>query len=86
MRDEDLTSEHEQWEGNTGNDHSFNMEDAPPEHAHLDDHDSPRPEHRIREGTWVKEGGTGHRGRICSRCCVEEGMEGEVACLGCLAA
>lgn len=86
MRDEETNSEHEQGGANdTGNDHSFNMEDAPPEDAHLD-HDSPRADHRIREGTWVKEGGTGHRGRICSRCCVEEGVEGEVTCLGCLAA
>lgn len=28
----------------------------------------------------------GHRGRICSRCCVERGTEGEVWCLGCLRA
>jgi hypothetical protein len=27
-----------------------------------------------------------HRGRICSRCCVERGTEGEVWCLGCLRA
>lgn len=86
MRDEETNSEHEQGGANdTGNDHSFNMEDAPPEDAHLD-HDSPQADHRIREGTWVKEGGTGHRGRICGRCCVEEGVEGEVTCLGCLAA
>jgi hypothetical protein len=26
----------------------------------------------------------GHRGRICSRCCVERGAEGDVWCLGCL--
>lgn len=88
MGDEETNSEHEQGqeEGNhTGNDHSFHMEDAPPEEAHVD-YDRPRADHRIREGTWVKEGGTGHRGRICSRCCVEEGVEGEVTCLGCLAA
>lgn len=85
MRDEDTIGEHEQGEGGTGNDHSFNMEDAPPEDSQPD-HDSRRADHRIREGTWVKEGGTGHRGRICSRCCVEEGMGGEVTCLGCLAA
>lgn len=28
--------------------------------------------------------GTGHRGMVCSRCCVERGTEGEVLCLGCL--
>lgn len=86
MWDNETNSEHEQGEGNdTGNDHSFNMEDAPPQDSHID-HDSPRADHRIREGTWVKEGGTGHRGKICSRCCVEEGVEGEVTCLGCLSA
>lgn len=86
MRDEEINSENGQGEeNNTGNDHSFNMEDAPPEDAHID-YDSPRADHRIREGTWVKEGGTGHRERICSRCCVEEGVEGEVTCLGCLSA
>ncbi|KAH8762515.1 hypothetical protein F5883DRAFT_116510 [Diaporthe sp. PMI_573] len=85
MRDEDTNGEHEQGEGCTGNDHSFNMEDAPPEDSQPD-HDNLRADHRIREGTWVKEGGTGHRGRICSRCCLEEGAEGEVTCLGCLAA
>lgn len=25
-----------------------------------------------------------HRGMVCSRCCVERGVEGEVWCLGCL--
>lgn len=83
MRDEDFNGEG--GESDPGNDHSFNMEDAPAEEdTHLD-HGSPEADHRIREGTWVKEGGTGHRGRICSQCCVEKGMEGEVTCLGCLA-
>ncbi|KAL1872102.1 hypothetical protein Daus18300_004471 [Diaporthe australafricana] len=83
MQDEEADSEEE--ERDTGNDHSFNMEDAPADDARLG-HDSPQAGHRIRCGTWVKDGGTGHRGRICSRCCVEKGMEGEVTCLGCLAA
>lgn len=26
----------------------------------------------------------GHRGVVCSRCCVEMGPDGEIACLGCL--
>lgn len=85
MRDQDTNGEHEQGGGGTVNDHSFNMEDAPPEDSQPD-YDSSRAGHGIREGTWVKEGGTGHRGRICSRCCVEEGMEGDVTCLGCLTA
>ncbi|ORY65953.1 uncharacterized protein BCR38DRAFT_170077 [Pseudomassariella vexata] len=29
--------------------------------------------------------GNGHRSRICSGCCVEQGSEGDVVCLGCLA-
>ncbi|KAI1365700.1 hypothetical protein F5Y08DRAFT_170875 [Xylaria arbuscula] len=37
---------------------------------------------RGREGGW---NGEGHRGVICSRCCVESGGEGDVICLGCLA-
>jgi hypothetical protein len=36
------------------------------------------------EGAWNKDGIEGHRGRICSRCCVERGAEGDVWCLGCL--
>lgn len=83
MRDEDIDGE--QGQGGTGNDRSFNMEDAPPEGSEPD-YDSLRANYKSRQGTWVKDGGTGHRGRICSRCCVEEGMEGEVTCLGCLAA
>lgn len=31
-----------------------------------------------------KERGTQHRGMVCSRCCVERGVDGEVRCLGCL--
>lgn len=31
-----------------------------------------------------RDWGTGHRGMVCSRCCVERGTEGEVLCLGCL--
>jgi hypothetical protein len=85
MQDEDANGGHEQEDGGTGNDHSFNMEDAPPEDSQPD-YDSLRADYRIMEGTWVKQGGTSHRGRICSRCCVEEGVEGGVTCLGCLAA
>jgi hypothetical protein len=29
-------------------------------------------------------GPSGHRGMVCSRCCVERGPDGEVRCLGCL--
>lgn len=33
---------------------------------------------------WEKRRMPGHRRRICSRCCVEKGEDGEVWCLGCL--
>ncbi len=35
---------------------------------------------------WQRKVLEGHRGRICSRCCVERGKDGEVWCLGCLKA
>lgn len=72
MRDEN----HDHWQCQ---DQSFTMEDAP-----ATDDGSHSPKHTKREETWGKGGGTGHRGRICSQCCVEEGPEGEVICLGCL--
>ncbi|KAI1382242.1 hypothetical protein F4677DRAFT_19580 [Hypoxylon crocopeplum] len=34
------------------------------------------------KGGWI---GRGHRKMVCSRCCVERGVEGDVVCLGCLA-
>ena len=41
----------------------------------------------LDEGIWEMESaGTEHRGKVCSRCCVERGSEGEVWCLGCLRA
>ena len=33
--------------------------------------------------TWVR---TEHKAKVCSRCCVERGSEGDVWCLGCLRA
>jgi hypothetical protein len=38
------------------------------------------------EGVWEKTREPTHNQMICSRCCVERGTEGEVWCLGCLAA
>jgi hypothetical protein len=41
----------------------------------------------IDEDAWRQSHtGLGHRRKICSECCVEEGPEGEVWCLGCLRA
>jgi hypothetical protein len=39
--------------------------------------------HQRREGAGKDV--TGHRQRVCSRCCVEKGADGDVVCLGCLA-
>jgi hypothetical protein len=38
----------------------------------------------LGRGVWHKGRIEGHRGRICSRCCVERGAEGDIWCLGCL--
>lgn len=64
-----------------GRNQSFSMEDAPSSAA-----EEIRPGDRSNRGgtAWGEGGGRGHRGRICSQCCVEEGPEGEAVCLGCL--
>lgn len=74
MRDGDEYVHHDEGLGRERLDQSFTMEDAPTDES----------TQMKREETWGKGGGTGHRGRICSQCCVEEGPEGEVICLGCL--
>lgn len=58
---------------------SFHMDDADDEgpHHHHHHHDS---KDETRRG-WVAGG---HRPVVCSRCCIERGTEGDVACLGCL--
>jgi hypothetical protein len=38
------------------------------------------------KGCWKRETVAEHKGKVCSRCCVEKGPEGEVWCLGCLRA
>ena len=38
----------------------------------------------VDETKWPEMGR--HRSKVCSRCCVEKGKEGEVRCLGCLTA
>ncbi|KAH6898618.1 hypothetical protein B0T10DRAFT_473246 [Thelonectria olida] len=54
---------------------SFHMDD-------VDDMQSPEQPsgHREKKG-WIAGG---HRAVVCSRCCIERGAEGDVACLGCL--
>ncbi|ROW18299.1 hypothetical protein VPNG_00123 [Cytospora leucostoma] len=78
-KDEDLELKHF--------DYSYSMEDAPAgdnqEHGPQRNDLAPDQDPTNRGGTW-EDGNRGHRGRICSQCCVEKGPEGEVICLGCL--
>lgn len=68
---------------------SFNMNDADEcemsvaTNIHALQHDDDDDE---RQGTPNKSSANSstHHAMICSRCCVEEGAEGEVVCLGCL--
>lgn len=83
-REESESKDGEVW-NQESSDRSFSMEDAPSateDGHHGDEYDAHN--RAKREGTWGKGGGTGHRRRICSQCCVEDGPEGEVICLGCL--
>ncbi|KAL2111468.1 hypothetical protein VUR80DRAFT_9958 [Thermomyces stellatus] len=58
----------------------------------MDDADGPLAEQQQDEGEQRDKGdgegekwwAGGHRGVICSRCCVEMGPDGDIACLGCL--
>ncbi|EJT81621.1 hypothetical protein GGTG_01599 [Gaeumannomyces tritici R3-111a-1] len=56
---------------------SFRMEDAP--ESPVDDEAGSRDKYPV----WARGGG-GHRQMVCSRCCVEQGADGDVICLGCL--
>lgn len=62
---------------------SFHMDDAPPL---VDDDSNANANGGVREPERDMKGwdAGGHRGVVCSRCCVERGLEGDVACLGCL--
>lgn len=92
MRDQDNREEQRQQQQDEERepknfDHSFSMEDAPAgENQQRNDQRNDLEadqEPTKRGGTWGN-GNRGHRGRICSQCCVEKGPEGEVICLGCL--
>ncbi|KAK3300466.1 uncharacterized protein B0H64DRAFT_15981 [Chaetomium fimeti] len=48
----------------------------------LDADDEDYQQEAQHEQGWTRGGG--HRRVVCSRCCVERGQDGEVACLGCL--
>lgn len=80
-RTDEERNEDENWAQIGGQDQSFSMEDAPPSVA--EETRSDRQTNRVGT-TWRQGGGGGHRRTICSQCCVEEGPEGEVVCLGCL--
>ncbi|KAF7559540.1 hypothetical protein G7046_g4606 [Stylonectria norvegica] len=61
---------------------SFHMDDVDDVRAHeQEDHHGSRP-----TGDGPRKGwdAGGHRAMVCSRCCIERGAEGDVACLGCL--
>lgn len=65
---------------------SFNMNDADERdmaaatNSHAPQHDDER-RNTPNKGSAID---SAHHAMICSRCCVEEGAEGEVVCLGCL--
>lgn len=61
------------------------------ESMRMEDVDDPRVfncmggnEHSESSRAWPRPGIWGHRQMVCSRCCVEEGADGDVICLGCL--
>lgn len=89
MRDEDHNEHPETDEGDenrapSDSERSFCMEDAPSRDGKRDDIGGP-----VKHGGIWDRGrgkGKGHWDRICSQCCVEKGPQGEVVCLGCLAA
>ncbi|PON20348.1 hypothetical protein TGAM01_v210790 [Trichoderma gamsii] len=66
---------------------SFNMNDAdecdmsPVTNIHAPQHDDNERRDTFNKGS---ANSSAHHAMICSRCCVEEGAEGEVVCLGCL--
>ncbi|KAI1455660.1 hypothetical protein F4805DRAFT_262031 [Annulohypoxylon moriforme] len=57
---------------------SFTMQDVDDDSSYGNESDNKD----SKGGGW---NGRGHREMICSRCCVERGLEGDVVCLGCLA-
>ncbi|SPO00832.1 uncharacterized protein DNG_03580 [Cephalotrichum gorgonifer] len=62
---------------------SFCMDDAP-EHRPEDEERKDEEERRDKEDEGRKGWAGGHKGVVCSRCCIEMGPDGEIACLGCL--
>ncbi|RSL66770.1 hypothetical protein CEP54_003609 [Fusarium duplospermum] len=53
---------------------------------HMHDADDDEPSQRNAKGGQEAHKGwdaVGHRSVVCSRCCIERGAEGDVACLGC---
>ncbi|KAI0879335.1 hypothetical protein GGS24DRAFT_439001 [Hypoxylon argillaceum] len=70
---------------------SFTMHDADDEDTtHSYNHRVVKPEQKQKKGEGGRDrekswSGSGHRRVICSQCCIEQGSEGDIVCLGCLA-
>ncbi|KAL2212559.1 hypothetical protein CC79DRAFT_1364839 [Sarocladium strictum] len=66
---------------------SFHMDDADDgafEHSSVQGNNNSQDGHdgeELRQKGWDA---AGHRGVVCSRCCIERGAEGDIVCLGCL--
>ncbi|CAM1506882.1 Fc.00g065230.m01.CDS01 [Cosmosporella sp. VM-42] len=59
---------------------SFNMDDM----DDMQEQDKSGNNAKTGDGTRKGWDAGGHRAVVCSRCCIERGAEGDVACLGCL--
>lgn len=69
---------------------SFHMDDADDDAAARFEHSSVQGNNNSQDGHDDEElrrkgwDAGGHRGVVCSRCCIERGSEGDIVCLGCL--
>lgn len=66
---------------------SFHMDDANDahfEHSSVQGHNNSQDGHDDQELRRKGWDAAGHRGVVCSRCCIERGAEGDIVCLGCL--
>lgn len=69
---------------------SFHMDDADDDAAAMYEHSSVQGHNASQDGNDEEElrregwDAGGHRGVVCSRCCIERGSEGDIVCLGCL--
>lgn len=69
---------------------SFHMGDADEDTAAQFEHSSVQGNNASQDGYDEEDlrrkgwDAGGHRGMVCSRCCIERGAEGDIVCLGCL--